>query len=228
MAIDAVALSGLVIALVALVISLFQLLQQLFATADGYRNCQSAVIGPWAKLTKRRPVFWQLRIRTIYKVPYITVGYCDHKEIFCITGSDESRKQSHCPKLNEGKWASKNTAGEMVSWIFFLDQLHYLASSYPETPRSIVRRSSDPDSISSELNPSSSNPKPLSYAPCVKLLRRSWDFMSPDIIKPLAGKKRCSAYQGKTINAPCRSVEPWLNSCLSPALGYDLDPIPPR
>ena len=199
MAIDGVALSGLVIALVALVISLFQLLQQLFATADGYRNCQSTVIGPWAKLTKRRPVFWQIRIRTIYKVPYIVVGYCDHEEIFCITGSDESRKRSYCPKLNQGKWPSKTLVGEMVSWIFFLDQLHYLASSYPETLRSIARRSSDPEPIGSELNIRSSNLAPLSYGPCVKLLRRSWDFMSPDIIKPLAGKKRGSAHQGKLL-----------------------------
>ena len=51
----------------------------------------------------------------------------------------------------------------MVSWIFFLDQLHYLASSYPETPRSIVRRSPDPDPISSD-------PKPLSYGAFAAIL----------------------------------------------------------
>jgi hypothetical protein len=169
MAIDGVALSGLIIALVALVISLFQLLQQLFATADGYRNCQPPIIGPWAKLTKRQLIPSQIRVRTVYWVPYITVGKCDHEEIFCITGSDDSRRKTHCPKLNEGKWVSKNAAGEMVSWISLLDQLHYLASSYPGRSQDTVKESP--------------------YAPCLTPMKRSWDFMSPDIIKPLAGKK---------------------------------------
>ena len=69
MAIDAVALSGLVIALVALVISLFQLLQQLFATADGYRNCQSAVIGPFAKLTNAGRCFGNFEFGPFTRFP---------------------------------------------------------------------------------------------------------------------------------------------------------------
>lgn len=44
--------AALAIAIVALVIALGQLLQQLFGSADGYRKCQDSVIGDWSKLVK--------------------------------------------------------------------------------------------------------------------------------------------------------------------------------
>jgi hypothetical protein len=49
-----VSTAALAIAIVALIIALGQLIQQLFGTADGYRRCQSSVIGDWAKLVQRR------------------------------------------------------------------------------------------------------------------------------------------------------------------------------
>jgi hypothetical protein len=47
-----VATAALVIAIVALLIAFSQLVQQLFGTADGYRRCQSSVIGDWSQLVK--------------------------------------------------------------------------------------------------------------------------------------------------------------------------------
>ena len=49
-----VATAALAIAIVALLIALGQLIQQLFGTADGYRRCQSSVIGGWSKLVQLR------------------------------------------------------------------------------------------------------------------------------------------------------------------------------
>jgi hypothetical protein len=56
MAVDEVrvATAALVIAIVALFITFGQLAQQLFGTADGYRSCQSSVIGQWSQLVKLR------------------------------------------------------------------------------------------------------------------------------------------------------------------------------
>ena len=45
MAVDPFGLTGLFVALVALIIALLQVLQALFATADGYRNCQTSYHG---------------------------------------------------------------------------------------------------------------------------------------------------------------------------------------
>jgi hypothetical protein len=49
-----VATAALVIAVVALLIAFGQLIQQLFSTADGYRRCQSSVIGDWWQLVRLR------------------------------------------------------------------------------------------------------------------------------------------------------------------------------
>jgi hypothetical protein len=56
MAVDeiSVATAALVIAIVALLIAFGQFVQQLFSTADGYRRCQSSVIGDWSQLVKLR------------------------------------------------------------------------------------------------------------------------------------------------------------------------------
>ena len=49
-----IASAALAIAIAALLIALGQLIQQLFGTADGYRRCQSSVIGGWSTLARRR------------------------------------------------------------------------------------------------------------------------------------------------------------------------------
>jgi hypothetical protein len=49
-----IATAALVIAISAFVIACGQLLQQLFATADGLRRCQQSVIGDWSQFVKLR------------------------------------------------------------------------------------------------------------------------------------------------------------------------------
>jgi len=71
--IDPVALIALVISLVALAATVLQLLQQYFATADGYRRCQPGVMGKWGTKTTTRIVWRELRYETIYYVPNFSV-----------------------------------------------------------------------------------------------------------------------------------------------------------
>ena len=50
---DRLSLLALIVAVVALFVSAFQLAQQLFATAiDGKRFCQGSVMGIWARKTR--------------------------------------------------------------------------------------------------------------------------------------------------------------------------------
>lgn len=62
---------ALAVALVALVTALGQLLGQYFATADGFRRCQSSVIGPWARYTRLRWRWRQFRFETYFTSPQI-------------------------------------------------------------------------------------------------------------------------------------------------------------
>lgn len=73
MGLDPVALTALIISLVALVATTGQLLQQYFATADGYRRCQPSVMGPWGNLTRLRWRWREFRFETIYYVPRLYV-----------------------------------------------------------------------------------------------------------------------------------------------------------
>lgn len=62
---------ALSVALVALVVALGQLLGQYFATADGYRRCQSSVMGPWARYTRLSWRWRQFRFETYFTTPQI-------------------------------------------------------------------------------------------------------------------------------------------------------------
>jgi len=64
--VDSVAVTALVIALIALIIAIGQLLQAYLATADGSRRCQSSVTGDWAKKTQLSWQWGQFRFETLY------------------------------------------------------------------------------------------------------------------------------------------------------------------
>lgn len=66
-----IAEAALAAALCAFIISLGQLLGQYFATAEGYRNCQPSVMGPWAKRTRLRWRWSQFRFETLFTAPRI-------------------------------------------------------------------------------------------------------------------------------------------------------------
>ena len=55
---------ALVVSLIALIITLAQLLQQMFGTAERYRRCQESIIGPWARLRHREVRWSELRMET--------------------------------------------------------------------------------------------------------------------------------------------------------------------
>jgi len=63
---------ALVISLVALFTTLLQLLQQFYATVDGYRRCQYPIMGGWARYTYRRFRWSQFIFETLFVVPEIT------------------------------------------------------------------------------------------------------------------------------------------------------------
>ncbi|KAF7191934.1 hypothetical protein HII31_06744 [Pseudocercospora fuligena] len=71
---DRLSTTALVVALIALVVSSLQLLQQYFSTSDGLRRCRESFLGPWSHLT-RTPFHWtELRYETIYSTPEIELS----------------------------------------------------------------------------------------------------------------------------------------------------------
>jgi hypothetical protein len=67
---DRLSLLALIVAIVALIVSAWQLAQQLFATAaDGKRFCQASVMGVWARKTRLSWRWSQIRFETKYTTP---------------------------------------------------------------------------------------------------------------------------------------------------------------
>ncbi|KAL9619220.1 MAG: hypothetical protein Q9160_006155 [Pyrenula sp. 1 TL-2023] len=70
---DYVGVVALLVSLVALIIAVGQLLQQVFGTAEGYRSCNASVIGPWSKTRHRVLHIGELRMETRFQTPELTL-----------------------------------------------------------------------------------------------------------------------------------------------------------
>ena len=157
-----IAAAALAIALVAFVTALGQLLQQYFATADGYRRCQRSVMGEWATKTRLRWRWREFRFETLYTTPefFMTEGMLDRSNHILIEGSTESRALSLGPALRSSPSDIRHS-NETVCWVSLLNQLH----------------------LSSARN-GACNTEGISL-PALSLQERSWDFQLPDIVRPL-------------------------------------------
>ena len=116
--------TALAIALVALVISVFQFLQQYISTAEGYRRCEESVIGLWNKFVKWHFHLRELRYEITYQSPHITIGL---PEQGCYDASlrDCHPDFSFTPPLEDGlmstvraaKWGFNPTYPHVVSQV---------------------------------------------------------------------------------------------------------------
>lgn len=200
MAADAVSTAALVVALVALFTTMSQVIAQLFATADGYRRCQPSVMGPWAKLTRRRFRWSEMRYETRYTTPRFglfktVVGAIPaYREDFDTRVISFQRgilpTQDNHYRLDGSKRSMRATftgqvsrnyalSTEQVSWVMFLEALYYnsrftyrgLGDFQPATPQTQIL-------VSEEDQPYSIYD--------VTIEERSWDFMPAEVIRPLA------------------------------------------
>ena len=76
---DDTAVAALAVAFVALCVSVGQLLQAFFGTAEGFRRCQSSVIGAWSVATRRHLRWGEFRFETKFTTPHIIVQKFVHE-----------------------------------------------------------------------------------------------------------------------------------------------------
>ena len=68
---DSLAVTAIAIAVVALCGTIGQILQQYLGTSEGYRRCQSSVMGLWAQSTRRIFNWGEMRFEVIFQTPVI-------------------------------------------------------------------------------------------------------------------------------------------------------------
>ena len=180
---DITSLVALIVALLALLIALGQLLQQIFGTADGYRRCQSSVIGTWATKTRLSWKWSEFRFETKFTTPTIrllpireqyrfntTVKDGRGREHVSLTGSTKSREAALTPALH------RDDEDDMVGWVLLLEQLQTLqwhtnaAASMRVPLQGFVE--------------AGTNPQRQSLA--ILFRERSWDLMPAELTRPLA------------------------------------------
>jgi hypothetical protein len=194
--IDAVALSALIISIIALTSAIGQLLQQYLATADGYRRCLPSVMGRWGTKSERRWRWREFRFETIYYVPDISLRKLTsfRADAVSLAGvwEQDLRGMRHLDKeylLENDHFADPDdswVSGEMVCWVAFVKRLAQSEESLArvfrplsEHPRDWIKWNERSGSVPS--------------VPSIRVLRRSWDFMvsiaatersRPNMIKP--------------------------------------------
>ena len=172
---DNTALAAIIIAVIAFFVTTGQLLQQIFGTADGYRHCQASVIGDWATLTRRKWRWSEFRFETKFTTPdirLIEVAGGGLGNVRFITGDWQSRCRTYTTSISN---TDDDDSGDQVGWLALLDQLHSLQYKY-KGEATIFR----PDSA---VNWPLLN---MMSCPAITLRERSWDFIPPDIIRPVA------------------------------------------
>ena len=155
---------ALAVALVALITTVSQVLGQFLATADGYRRCQASVMGGWAKMTHRHFRWSEMRFETLYTTPRF--GLSDSFDSvkhprYPLNGSPLMMVKTHCEPY-------RNTSASitsLVSWVRFMQALHLTSNATLHCGVYYKARVLLPD---------------------VTIERRSWDFVPPEVVRPLA------------------------------------------
>ncbi|KAL8871057.1 MAG: hypothetical protein Q9174_003036 [Haloplaca sp. 1 TL-2023] len=202
-----IAAAALAVALCALAIAITQLCGQMLATADGYRRCQPSVMGAWAKYTKLRWKWSQMRFETLYTTPEIfLVEYIER-----ITRFEPAfAKGAEAASLHQLNWVGDDGGlthiwrphhmlqsgpyrnvtcldGELVNqgWCerWDLDPSLELACWLPFL-RSIRKNE---DELINRRYPVYGLRKDLPRRAACRMVQRSWDFMAPELVRPLAG-----------------------------------------
>jgi hypothetical protein len=167
---DPLATTALVVSLVALLVTVGQLLQQYLSTADGYRRCRGSVMGLWSKKTRLRWRWSEFRFETVFVVPRIVYRPIEDAAIapsgansdgsYALINTSESLDATmtfHGSNVKEFY-----SSDELSCWVPLLARLH----SQGETIRQRF---------------------PIrGTIPTAQFIEKSWDFMPLDIIRPMA------------------------------------------
>ncbi|KAI4133377.1 MAG: hypothetical protein LQ341_006174 [Variospora aurantia] len=187
--------AALAVALTALAIAVIQLFGQFFATADGYRRCQPSVMGAWARYTKLRWKWSEMRFETLFTTPEIlllnfkplhdplpkpavSTWRQDYQWISENPGAVDDGISEHGLRYRsidclDSKLVDENLGSgmrdEMACWLPFLNSIRESESQFQWS-----------------LTTEDSSKYHTLRRPACRLVQRSWDFMAPELVRPLA------------------------------------------
>lgn len=127
-----IAAAALAISSLALFVAIGQITQQYISTAEGYRRCQSPVMGAWAQGTRKRFIPREVRFQTIYQSPHLSLELPTAlPEAKYFVGSDElpseprylEYRKSHKWRFLFDRRHDSSPPSLRASWLVLLEQL---------------------------------------------------------------------------------------------------------
>lgn len=207
-----VAAVALIVSLVALSATFMQVLQQYYASAHGYSECNERVMGKWAETKSRKFSWHELRYEVEFESPVIFVARPDNKKgpvpgqpIIVLDGTDPSITESKTTRNvggNNDTYDSHSTAGkealhtadnERASWLELLSAVQRMEMESMEWQNDQLKVTG-PRRINEKQDSYPSIPTPRerhTLAVAVQGKRRNWVTMPRSITKPYATTTIC-------------------------------------
>ncbi|KAH6609933.1 modin [Trichoderma cornu-damae] len=203
-----VAAVALVVSVVALLATFMQVLQQYYASAQGYSQCNEKVMGGWAKSKTRQFRLDELRFEVQFDVPVIFVspptnqnGPVADAPIFYLDGTQKSQDDTDTTsKLDLRKEYKEKSAKEKIhtsdnekaAWYVLLFAAQRMESESREWQKEEYKSFGPPGPNAHMIPP---EPPTLKHhhtlAVAVQRKRKSWDTMPISVIKPYATTTMC-------------------------------------
>ncbi|KAM0354409.1 hypothetical protein ACHAPU_001453 [Fusarium lateritium] len=208
-----VALVALLVSLVALVATFMQVLQQYYASAAGYTQCNEKAIGKWA-LTKTRRFMWdELRFEVEFEAPVIFVSPPDNPngpirgaEIYFLDGSNESLEKTWSeldinPRDEYANMTQReriHTAdNERASWTLLLSavqRMEHESGKWQKDEYENMHRLVGPPSEQTQHDLPAAPPtlyQAHTLTVALQRKRKSWDTMPATVLRPYATTTIC-------------------------------------
>ncbi|CAK7216881.1 hypothetical protein SCUCBS95973_002960 [Sporothrix curviconia] len=212
------AIAALAISVVALIVAALQLLQQYFASAQGYSQCSEKTIGLWSKFTKRKFLLKQFRFEVRFRVPVIFVappynrfgplgddgGAGTGKEIIYVDGTSENYRKTHTwtpeefdskrdkLKGTDTRETIHTADNEMTTWLALLMAIQRMERESREWQKHMLRPYNAPVDVSaSKALVLADKYEGHTMVVGVQEKTRSWDTMPDGLKKPYATTAMC-------------------------------------
>ncbi|CZS77771.1 unnamed protein product [Fusarium graminearum] len=209
-----VAVVALLVSLVALAATFMQVMQQYYASAAGYAQCNEKVMGRWA-LTKTRRFSWdELRFEVEFEAPVIFVSPPDNKngpiqgaEIYFLDGSDESLDNTWSEldinfreeyALKTKRERIHTADNERASWTLLLSAVQRMeneSDKWQKTQYGEMHKQIGPPNAQEHKTDLPTEPPSLYEAHTMTVAlqrkRKSWDTMPATVLRPYATTTIC-------------------------------------
>lgn len=205
-----VAVVALIISVIALSATCMQVLQQYYASASGYSQCNDKVMGEWAKSKSRRFSWEELRFEVQFDAPIIFVSPPNNKNgpilgapIFFLDGTQKSmeetrtvsemdlRKEYHSRSVKERIHTADN---ERASWLTLLHAVQRMEAKSLEWQQKRYERLGPRGNLC-EIHGLPQKPPSLQQSHTLTVAlqrkRKSWDTMPSTMSKPYATTTMC-------------------------------------